>query len=124
MNIPMPSNQRGMSFSGFILGAFLLVLCSISVLKVVPVFIQDATINKIFSTISHDPEMQNASLREIRASFDRRAIIDDVTAITSADIDILSDAGTPVLSASYSVKVPLVANVSLYIEFNPSSARK
>jgi len=120
----MPSSQRGMSFSGFILGAFLLVLFSITGLKVVPVFIQNATINKIFSSIAHDPEMQNASLHEIRTSFDRRATIDDVTAITSADIDIVSDAGTPVLSAYYAVKVPLVANVSLYIELNPSSESK
>jgi len=120
----MPSSQRGMSFAGFILGAVLLVLIIITGLKVLPAFIQDATINKLFSSIAHDPEMQNASLHEIRASFDRRAIVDDVTAITSADIDILSDAGTPVLSASYSVKVPLVANISLYIEFNPASASK
>lgn len=124
MNITMPFSQRGMSFSGFILGAFLLVVFSITGLKVVPVFIQDVTINKIFSTIARDPEMQSASLREIRESFDKRAGIDDITVINSRDIDIVVGDGAPMLSATYAVKVPLVANVSLYIEFNPTSAKK
>jgi len=124
MNVTMPIRQRGLSFSGFIFGAFVLVLLSITGLKMIPVYMQNATINKLFLAIAQDPDMQKASPREIRNSFDKRASIDDVTVITSQDIDIESDAGTPVLSANYSVKVPLVANISLYLEFNPRSAGK
>ncbi|PIV14567.1 MAG: DUF4845 domain-containing protein [Gallionellales bacterium CG03_land_8_20_14_0_80_55_15] len=120
----MPIRQRGLSFSGFIFGAFVLVLLSITGLKMIPVYMQNATINKLFLAIAQDPDMQKASPREIRNSFDKRASIDDVTVITSQDIDVESDAGTPVLSANYSVKVPLVANISLYLEFNPRSAGK
>lgn len=122
MNKTMLSSQRGISFGGFILGAFLLVLFSLTALKMVPPFIQNATINNLFVAIAHDPEMQNASLHDIRASFDRRASVDDITAITAEDIDIENNTGTPVLSANYSVKVPLVANVSLFIDFHPTSA--
>ncbi|OIO81870.1 MAG: DUF4845 domain-containing protein [Gallionellaceae bacterium CG1_02_56_997] len=124
MNVTMPIRQRGLSFSGFIFGAFVLVLLSITGLKMIPVYMQNATINKLFLAIAQDPDMQKASPREIRNSFDKRASIDDVTVITSQDIDVESDAGTPVLSANYSVKVPLVANISLYLEFNPRSAGK
>lgn len=124
MNLTMPTRQRGLSFSGFIFGAFVLVLLSITGLKMIPAYIQNATINKIFLAIAQDPEMQKVAPREIRSSFDKRASIEDITAITSQDIDIESDAGTPVLSASYSVKIPLVANISLYIDFNPRSAGK
>ena len=124
MNVTMPIRQRGLSFSGFIFGAFVLVLLSITGLKMIPVYMQNATINKLFLAIAQDPDMQKASPREIRNSFDKRASIDSITVITSQDIDIESDAGTPVLSANYSVKVPLVANISLYLEFNPRSAGK
>jgi len=124
MNVTMPIRQRGLSFSGFIFGAFVLVLLSITGLKMIPVYMQNATINKLFLAIAQDPDMQKATPREIRNSFDKRASIDDVTVITSQDIDVESDAGTPVLSANYSVKVPLVANISLYLEFNPRSAGK
>lgn len=104
------------------MAAFILVLVSIVGLKLVPAYIQDAEINKLFTVIAHDPDMQKASIRDIRDSFSRRASIDGITAITAADIEIDNSADTPVLNANYFVKLPLVANVSLYLDFKPSSA--
>jgi hypothetical protein len=124
MNTAMPVQQRGITFGGFIFGAFLLVLFGITGLKLIPAYMQAAQIKNIFVTIAHDPDMQKATPHDIQASFDKRASIDAITAIKASDIDISSDGGMPVLSVSYSVKVPLVANVSLYVEFNPSSAGK
>jgi len=66
--------------------------------------------------------MQTAAPNELRAAFSRRASIDNITAIKAGDITIETIAGKKVLSASYAVKVPLVSNVSLNIDFNPSSA--
>jgi len=119
----MPGPQRGLSFFGFIVGAFILVMVSITGLKIVPAYMQDAEIKGLFVTIANDPGMQKASLNDIRMSFSKRASIDNITAIKGEDIDIARDAGTLVLSASYPVKIPLVANISLYLEFNPSSAK-
>lgn len=116
--------QRGVSFGGFLIGAFLLVIFGITGLKLIPAYIQDAQIKNIFITIARDPDMQKAAPYDIKASFDRRAVIDNITSIKSSDIDISSNGGMPVLSASYFVKVPLVGNISLYMEFNPSSAGK
>jgi hypothetical protein len=124
MNTAMPVQQRGMSLGGFVFGAFLLVLLGITGLKLIPAYMQAAQIKNIFVTIAHDPDMQKATPHDIQVSFDRRASIDYITAIKASDIDISSDGGMPVLSASYAVKIPLVGNVSFYIEFNPSSAGK
>ncbi len=121
MNTAMPLQQRGLSFGGFIVGAFLLVLASITGLKLIPAYIQNARINSVFTTIAHDPDMQKAPAREIQNSFDKRASIDDITAIKADEIEIASDGGALVLSASYSVKVPLLGNASILLEFNPSS---
>ncbi|MFZ5522935.1 MAG: DUF4845 domain-containing protein [Pseudomonadota bacterium] len=123
MNNAMPVQQRGLSFGGFIFGAFLLVIVSISLLKLIPAYIQNAQINSVFNEIVHDPSMDKASPREIRNAFDKRASIDDITAIKSDEIEIASDGGRLDLSASYSVKVPLFGNVSVLLEFNPSSDR-
>ena len=124
MNTAMLVQQRGMSFGGFIFGAFLLVFFGITGLKLIPAYMQDAQIKNIFVTIAHDPDMKKATPHDIQASFDRRASIDNISAIKSSDIDISSDGGMPVLSASYAVKIPLAGNVSLSLEFNPSSAGK
>jgi len=122
MNITKPDSQRGLSFSGFILGAFILILLSVLGLKLVPVYMQNGEIKQLFTTIANDPEMQKASLRDIRTSYGRRSSIDNITAIDPEDIEIDRDGAKPVLSASYAVKIPLAGNMSLYLDFNPSSA--
>ena len=122
MNTSMRLQQRGVSFNGFVIGAFLLVFFGITALKLIPPFLQEAQIKNIFVTMARDPDLQKATPQEISAAFSRRASIDNITAIKAEDIDISSDEGRPNLSASYSVKIPLVANISLFIEFHPSSA--
>ncbi|MDD5301328.1 MAG: DUF4845 domain-containing protein [Gallionella sp.] len=122
MNTAMPATQRGLSFSGFIFGAFVLVVLGIFGLKLIPAYMQDATIKNLLVAIANDPEMQKASPSTIRMSFSKRSSIDDIKAIKADDIEIASNGGRLVLSASYAVKIPVGGNVSLYLEFNPSSA--
>jgi hypothetical protein len=123
MNTAKPLQQRGVALSGFIFGAFLVVLFSITGLKVIPAYLQSAKIKNAFVSIVRDPELKNATPREIQASFDKYATVDGITAIKPADIEISTDGGKLVLSASYNSIIPLFGNVSLYLEFNPSSAK-
>ena len=123
MKISKPSAQRGITLTGVIVGAFILVLALTTGLKLVPAYIENAEIQKIFNEISNDPEMQKAPLNDIRLSFARRASIDNIKAITPDDIDVDSSSGKLVLSASYAVKIPLAGNISFYLEFNPVSGK-
>lgn len=99
----------------------MLVLVSILGLKLVPAYIQNAEINKVFTEISNDSDMQKASAHDIRMAFNKRALIDNITAIKAEDIEIDNSSAKPLLSASYAVKIPLAGNVSLYIDFNSAS---
>lgn len=121
MNTAMLSKQRGLTFSGFLFGAVILILVSITALKLIPAYMQDATIKNTFVAIVNDPEMQNATLQDIRMAFSKRASVDDIKAISAEDIEIAKDGERLALSASYSLKVPLVGNISLFLDFNPSS---
>jgi len=67
-------------------------------------------------------ERAYASLHDIRMSYSKRTAVEDVSAIKLEDVDIAKDGNELVLSASYFVKIPLAGNVSLYLDFNPSSA--
>ncbi|MDP1996527.1 MAG: DUF4845 domain-containing protein [Gallionella sp.] len=121
MNTAMPSKQRGLTLPGFLFGAVILILVSTIGLKLIPAYIQDSTIKNVFISIANDPEMQQAAQRDIRMAFNKRASIDDIRAITAEDIEVEKDGSRLVLSASYPVKIPLAGNISLYLEFNPSS---
>ncbi len=121
----MPAKQRGLSFSGFMSGVVILVVVSIFSMKLIPHYMTDAKIKNIFVKIANDPEMKNAALPAIRTAFYKTADnINDIKVIKAEDIEITKDGGRLVLSASYQVLIPLVGNVSLYLDFNPSSADK
>lgn len=123
MNKVMPVKQRGITFGGMLIGAILLVLVSIFGFKLIPAYMDDAKIKNVFNDITHNPEMQKASPSEIRASYEKRASIEGIKAISPGDIEVSSDNGQLFLSASYTVKVPLSGNVSILMEFNPASAK-
>jgi len=119
----MANKQRGFSFSGFLMIAFILVFAAIGGMKVLPAYIQDHEINSIFNTIARDPEMQGAKKKDVLESFYKRAMMNNIKVVSTDDIEINQEGGRLSLSASYIVKIPLAGNASLLLEFNPSSSR-
>jgi len=117
------NKQRGIGMMGVILIVAVLIITATLGLKVIPAYTNDAKIVHIFHSIIGDPEMQSASDKDIRTSFTKRSGMDGITELSSDDILIDKESGRLVLSASYRVKIPLVANASLVLEFNPTSAK-
>lgn len=113
--------QRGMGVMGFIMVAAGIIFVAILGMKMVPPYIHSAQIAQIFKAISNDPEMQGASIRDIKESYRKRADVNYISDITAEDIEVTKGDGRLSLSTSYSVKIPLVANITLLLEFNPSS---
>lgn len=118
----MARSQRGISFFGFITVAVGIVLIGILGLKVVPPYVHSFQISQILKSISKDPAMQNASIKEIRESYTKRASINYITDISADEIEIAKDGAYLTLSVSYSVRIPLLANITLLLDFNPSSS--
>lgn len=122
MRVNMQSKQRGFELGQFLVFAVVLVFVAITGMRLIPAYMEDNSIKSLFTIIAHDPEMQTASPYEIQKAFERRSSIDNIEAIKPTDIEISSSgSGNLYLSASYAVKIPVVANVSIYLEFNPTS---
>lgn len=115
------NKQRGITFSGFIMAAFALIIVAILGMKLVPAYIHSTQISSIFKAVASDPAMQSASIKEIKDSYSKRAYINAITELSPDDIEIVKEGATLSLSANYAVKIPLVANITLLLEFNPSS---
>ncbi|MBK8569371.1 MAG: DUF4845 domain-containing protein [Nitrosomonadales bacterium] len=118
------NRQRGVSLSGLLVWSVLLILAAIGGMKIIPAYVQDAEIRSILSTIANDPEMQGVQSKDIRESFSKRAMMNNINVVTANDIEIVKDARGLSLSISYQVKIPLIGNASLLLEFNPSSFKK
>jgi hypothetical protein len=63
------------------------------------------------------------TVRDIRYSFDKRNAIEGITSIRADDLEVTKEGGETVLSASWSVKIPLVTNISACVDFNVTTAK-
>lgn len=113
--------QRGVGLSNLFLWSFVLFFVAVLGMKLVPVYIENAAIKKTLIAIANDPVLQNGTKAEIRTSFNKRAQIDDISVVDEGDIEFNKENGQVVLSIIYSVKTPLFANISLYLDFNVRS---
>jgi len=115
--------QQGVSLSGLLVWSVILIFVAIIGMKLIPAFTEYAAVKKNLVAIVSDSGLRDGPLSEMRKSFDKRAVIDDIKVVTGKDIELNKESGQPVLSVSYAVKTPLVANVFLYIEFNARSGK-
>ncbi len=113
--------QKGISLSGLLVWSVILILIAISGLKIAPAYIEFSTIQKNLTAIAKDTNSQNMDLSQIRLSFNRRVQIDTIQSINGQDIKINKENDRIVLSAEYTTKIPLIANLSLTIDFEPIS---
>ena len=58
-----------------------------------------------------------------KGHFDRRAQIDNVNAVKGTDLEIAKQGDRFEITASYSVRVPLFANVSACLDFEATSGK-
>ena len=85
MNLKAAKRQRGVTFLRIVDGRDRGGDPGGLLMKVVPAYIENRTIVHILDTIAHDPEMQGALPSDIRNSYDKRAMINNITVVTSDD---------------------------------------
>lgn len=115
--------QRGITLTGFMVFAVILLVVLLLGFKIGPAYSEFYTIQKILRSIAADSALQNATRGEINSAWNARAGVDNIKAISYNDLDIVKDASGMVISAAYSVKVPLVKNLSACMDFQPTSAK-
>jgi hypothetical protein len=113
--------QRGISLSGLLIASALLFVLVLLGLKIVPVLLEYNAIQRGFKGMAQDPALRGATKEQVRRAFVSRAMVDDIKAVSSDQIEITRDGGELVVSADYDVKVPLFRNASACFEFHPSS---
>ena len=108
------NRQRGLSLIGLFLVGIIVVLLIALGFKVIPAVVEYIAIERAVQKIKNE----GTTVREIQAAFDRHATIDDITSISSRDLDITKEGDRIVISYAYAKKVPVLDNVSLVIDFS------
>jgi len=118
----MKKNQQGMTFFGVVFVGMVVVFGAILVMKLIPPYLEFWSVQKILASMARDSALPGMTVTEAKRSFESRAVIENVKVIGVNDLEISKDRGTTVVSASYSVTVPLVGNLSALMEFEASTA--
>jgi Domain of unknown function (DUF4845) len=117
--------QKGVSLGGLLVVVVALIICVLFGFKIFGPYKQFYTIQKIFKTLAVNPEIKDGGRREFVAAWSKYATTErDVNVLGGDEIELTKDGNELIISASYSVRVPLVKNISLMFDFAPSSAAK
>lgn len=114
------NRQRGVTFIGMMFIGGLIVFAAIIGIKLIPAYIEYATITNHLREIARSPEAKTASVRDLQVTFNKRAQIDGIETVRGNDLEIEKDGGQIILRANYSTKISLFGNLSACIDFAAS----
>lgn len=116
--------QGGATLIGMAFIAAALIFVAIIVMKMMPSYIEYFSVKKVLQTMGQE-SLSSMSKKEIISSFDKRSNIAYVEVVKGSDLIIeKNDVGATVVSVQYQVIKPIVANVSVLMDFEASSDAK
>ena len=118
----MRTRQSGLTMLGFLFVAAVVVTCVMIGFRVLPAYIEYYSIQKALEQALTDAKDLN-SAAEVRNAFQRRADAGYIESISGRDIDVVKTKNEVTASASWTRKLPMVANVSLWLDFEATATR-
>lgn len=113
--------QRGLTMIGFLFVAVVLLVVALLAFRMIPSYIEHYTIQKALEGALADSN--DLSVATIRRAMDRRLAADYADAVAGKDVEVLKNGNAITASVSWQVKLPLVSNVSLLLDFDASASR-
>ena len=117
----MRNRQRGVSLTGLIIGAVILIVAALLGMKIAPPYMEFFNAKKLILQIAAEGK---TSVADIRQAFDLKASVADVNTVKSGDLEITKDGGEVVISFAYRKEIPLFYNLGVYLDFAADSKGK
>jgi hypothetical protein len=113
--------QQGMTLMGFIVAAALVTVIALVGFRMVPAYIEFYSVQKAVKGALDDANP--LTVNEVRKLFDRRVAADYIDSVRASDLDITKEGNEIVATATWEKRLPLVANVSLVLDFEAKARR-
>ena len=114
--------QSGISLMGLIVGLGLLGFLGVMAAKLLPAYVEYFAVKKMLAAMEQAGDLKG-SVRDIRYSFEKRNAIEDVKSVRGEDLEVTKEGGEAVVTASWSVRIPMVSNISTCIDFTVTTAK-
>lgn len=114
--------QQGISLKGTIVWLAVLGFLAVMAAKLLPAYTEYFAVKKMLRAMAEQGDLKG-TVRDIRYAFDKRNAIEDVKSVRPDDLEISKDGGDVVVTANWSVRIPMVHNISACIDFTASTAQ-
>jgi uncharacterized protein DUF4845 len=118
----MRARQHGLSMIGFLFVTAVVLVVAMIGFRVMPAYIEFYSVQKALEKSLNETKDLN-STAEIRSAFQKHADAGYIESVSGRDIDVVKLKNEVTASASWTRKLPLVANASLLLEFEASATR-
>ncbi|KAF3997965.1 DUF4845 domain-containing protein [Glaciimonas immobilis] len=113
------SRQQGITLFGLIVWVAILGFGAMMTAKVVPTVIEYMSIKKAIASV----KLNGGTVKQIQDAFDRQAEVGYIDALHGKDLGITKNGEDIEISFAYQKTIPLVAPVSLLIDYSGTTAR-
>ena len=114
--------QRGITLMGAIVGMVVLAFVGLFAAKLLPSYLEFFAVKKMLASMEAQGDTKG-TVRDIRLSFDRKNTIEGVREVKGDDLEITKEGGEAVVTASWSVKIPMIYNFSACLDFVATTAK-
>lgn len=117
MTRQLKSGQRGITFLGLLFVGGILAVSGVVVAQVVPTLIELQAIHKAVKKAA----AEGGTVAEVRAVFDRAAVIDDIKTIEGKDLAVTKMGDKVVVSFAYEREIHLAGPAWLTLKYQGQS---
>lgn len=110
--------QRGLSLISLILGFAFIAIIGLLAAKIIPAFTEYRNI----LSAAQEAKKVGGSVTNIQAAYGKQTLINDIEAVKPKDLIISKETGEYEISFAYEKRIPLVANATLLLDFEGSTA--
>jgi len=107
-------SQRGISLTGLIFVAAILGVIGVFGMRTVPSYLEYKAVKNSIQVA----KSSGTTVQEMRTSFDKNADVAYITSVSSRDLIFSRESGKLEISFNYEKRLPIVANVSLVIDYS------
>jgi hypothetical protein len=114
--------QKGLTLSGFMVWSVIILMGLLLGFKIAPPYYEHQIIQRQLKAIAEDPSVSAAGQRRaIEGAFVLRAAMENIRSIGPGDLQVFREGNEVVISADYTVHVPLFGNLSACMDFHATS---
>jgi len=115
--IAIASNQRGMTLISWLVVIVFILFQVVMAMNIIPVYMSDSSVKSIMKELPDDITAQEATSKELKTIIMKRLRVNNVSAVTSADVVIKKGRGEHIVTIDYEPRGPLIGNLEFIVNF-------